>query len=155
MIKMRNDHNRAREGGRAILNGQVSFCAFPFVSDLGFRSSDFERFIPGKKHLTLIVFSFAINLWAGQGILHTTDGKEIKGEIRLEKDAIIITDTNQTSTRVEISRFSSWVLQAGGNPVSSTGIIQRVSGTNSSKADLPVKALEPPLPGASSTAEPV
>jgi len=91
------------------------------------------------KRIAFGVFLFcALNLWAGEGFVQTTDGRRFEGQIQLEGgDTIGVAATNQAVTRITLNELSLLRFQTSSPPVtlSATGLVQGVPGTNSSTPD--------------------
>src|SRR5437899_7486908 len=91
------------------------------------------------KRIAFGVFLFCtFNLWAGEGLVQTIDGRRFEGQIQLESgDNIRIAATNQAVTRINLNQLSLLRFQTSSPPVtlSVTGLVQGVRGTNSSTPD--------------------
>src|ERR1051325_1902430 len=84
-------------------------------------------------------------LRAAEGFVQTTDGQQLAGEIQLETDAVLVTQSNQPPTRVELPKLSVLQFRPVSPPdtSSATGLVQVLRGPATQQ---PPDAPSPPAP---------
>src|SRR4051794_28154225 len=60
------------------------------------------------------IFFCAARLWAGQGVIHTTDGRRVEGEIHAEPGTFLVTATNSPGSRLKVSNVSRLEMKSAG-----------------------------------------
>src|SRR5438552_16749590 len=92
----------------------------------------------------LVLVLGAMSLRAGPGVVQTSDGKKIEGEIQLQSGGIVISNATQTNMVVPLADLSLLQFRAPPPPEdtpSPTGRINGLSGVNLNRPHLPAGLL--------------
>jgi len=83
-----------------------------------------------RHFIVSILLLLGMTARGAEGIVQTSDGQTLQGDIRLESGKVVVLNTNKTETKVELPKLKHLRFLASTSGASSTGLVEVAQGTN-------------------------